>query len=91
MAAIRATVGTGAVHPIKIARRSTRLQGQICTPKHMRRELAGLERHVRQLAHEDPVCLRLMSMPGIGAVVALTYQSAVDDPIRFTSSEKVGP
>ena len=37
----------------------------------LRRELAGLERHVRQLAHEDPVCLRLMSMPGIGAVVAL--------------------
>lgn len=57
----------------------------------LRRELAGLERHVRQLAHDDPVCLRLMSMPGIGAVVALTYRSAVDDPARFTSSKKVGP
>jgi transposase len=31
-----------------------------------------------------------MSMPGIGAVVALTYRSAVDDPARFTSSKKVG-
>ena len=30
-------------------------------------------------------------MPGIGAVVALTYRSAVDDPARFTSSKKVGP
>jgi transposase len=39
----------------------------------LRRELAGLERHVRQLAQEDPVCRRLMSMPGIGTVVALTY------------------
>ena len=57
----------------------------------LRRELAGLERHVRQLAQEDPVCRRLMSMPGIGAVVALTYRSAVDDPDRFTSSKKVGP
>ena len=57
----------------------------------LRRELAGLERHVRQLAQEDPVCRRLMSMPGIGAVVALTYRSAVDDPTRFTSSQKVGP
>ncbi len=54
-------------------------------------ELAGLERNVRQLAQEDPVCRRLMSMPGIGAVVALTYRSAVDDPTRFTSSKKVGP
>ena len=62
----------------------------------LRLELAGLERHVRQLAQEDPVCRRLMSMPGVGAVVALTYrsgavQSAVDDPARFTSSKKVGP
>ena len=46
---------------------------------------------MRQLAQDDPVCRRLMSMPGIGAVVALTYRSAVDDPYRFTSSKKVGP
>lgn len=57
----------------------------------LRRELAGLERNVPQLSQEDPVCRRLMSMPGIGAVVALTYRSAVDEPARFTSSKKVGP
>lgn len=57
----------------------------------LRQELAGLERRVRQLAQDDPVCRRLMSMPGIGAVVALTYRSAVDDPSRFTSSKNVGP
>lgn len=57
----------------------------------LRNELAGLERNVRQLAQDDPVCRRLMSMPGIGAVVSLTFRSAVDDPDRFTSSRKVGP
>jgi transposase len=57
----------------------------------LRQELAGLERRVRELAHEDAVCHRLMTMPGIGAVVALTFRSAVDDPARFTSSKKVGP
>lgn len=57
----------------------------------LRQELAGLERRVRQLAQDDPVCHRLMSMPGVGAVVALTYRSAVDDPSRFTSSKKVVP
>jgi transposase len=54
-------------------------------------ELARLERHVRGLAQEDEVCRRLMSMPGIGAVVALTFRSAVDDPARLKSSKKVGP
>lgn len=57
----------------------------------LRQELAGLERLVWQMAQDDPVCVRLMTMPGIGAVVALTYRSAVDDPARFTSSKNVGP
>jgi transposase len=57
----------------------------------LRQELAGLERRVRQLAQDDPVCRRLMPMPGIGAVVALTFRSAVDDPARFAYSKKVGP
>lgn len=40
----------------------------------LRQELAGLERRVRHLAQDDPVCRRLMTMPGIVAVVALTYR-----------------
>ncbi|GAB5463257.1 IS110 family RNA-guided transposase [Hoeflea alexandrii] len=54
-------------------------------------ELAALEKQVRQLAQNDPVCHRLMTMPGIGAVVALTFRAAVDDPTRFRSSMRVGP
>jgi len=30
-------------------------------------------------------------MPGVGAVIALTFKSAVDDPARFSSSRKMGP
>ena len=57
----------------------------------LRQELASLERLVRQMAQDDPICIRLMTMPGVGAVVALTYQSAIDDPARFASSKNVGP
>jgi transposase len=57
----------------------------------LRRELAVLEKQVRQLAQDDPVCCRLMTMPGIGAVVARTFRAAVDDPARFRSSKRVGP
>ena len=31
-----------------------------------------------------------MSAPGVGAIVALTYVSAIDDPARFKSSKAVG-
>ena len=57
----------------------------------LRQELARLEKRVRNMASDDPVCLRLMTMPGVGAVVALTYRSAIDDPSRFQSSKDVGP
>ena len=57
----------------------------------LRRELAGLEKLVRNLASQDPVCRRLMTMPGVGPVVALTYKSAIDDPERFRRSKDVGP
>lgn len=57
----------------------------------LRQEFAGLERRSRQLAQDDQVCRRLMSMPAIGAVLALTFRSAVGDPARFTSPKRVGP
>ncbi len=57
----------------------------------LRRELVGLERVVRNLAREDRVCRLLMTMPGVGHIVALTYKSAIDDPERFRRSKDVGP
>ncbi len=57
----------------------------------LRQELASLEKVLRNHAKEDPVCHTLMTMPGVGPVVALTVMAAVDDPERFRSSKDVGP
>ena len=57
----------------------------------LRRELVGLEKVVRNLAREDRVCRLLMTMPGVGHVIALTFKSAIDDPERFRRSKDVGP
>lgn len=45
---------------------------------------------VKQLASDDPVCRLLMTAPGVGPLVALTYRSAVDIPERFERSRDVG-
>ena len=57
----------------------------------MAEELRGLERRVRAMAREDERTRRLMTTPGVGVVVALTFMAAVDDPQRFRSSRAVGP
>jgi len=45
---------------------------------------------VMAAARRDEVCRRLMTVPGVGPVTALTFCSAVDDPLRFSRSRAVG-
>ena len=54
------------------------------------REFKILEKQVRQIGRADERVRLLMSAPGVGPLVALTYVSAIDDPKRFTSSKAVG-
>jgi transposase len=56
----------------------------------LRGEYLTLHRAVLAIVREDAVCRRLMSVPGVGALVAVTYSSAVDDPARFRRSRAVG-
>ena len=45
---------------------------------------------MRDGMREDEVCRRLMTTPGVGPVVALTYRATVDVPARFRKSKSVG-
>lgn len=56
----------------------------------LRTEYGVLHRAVLELVRADRVCRRLMTVPGVGAVVAITFMSAVDDPHRFARSKAVG-
>ena len=53
-------------------------------------EFVKLDKLVRERSRNDSVCRRLMTVPGVGAVVAMTFRAAVDDPARFRSSKAVG-
>jgi transposase len=56
----------------------------------LRAEYHVLHRAVLAIVREDAVCRRLMTVPGVGALVAVTFTSAVDDPARFRRSRSVG-
>ena len=54
------------------------------------REFNGFEKRMQTLARHDARARVLMSTPGVGVIVSLTYASAIDDPGRFRSSKQVG-
>jgi transposase len=54
------------------------------------KELNGFETHMRKLARGDSRVRLLMTAPGVGVIVGLSYVAAIDDPGRFSSSKMVG-
>jgi transposase len=54
------------------------------------RAFNDFEKQMRAMARCNARARLLMSTPGVGAIVALTYGSAIDDPARFKSSKSVG-
>ena len=56
----------------------------------MRDELAMMTKRIRSLAMSDATCRLLMTMPGVGPVTALTFVTAVDDPVRFRRARDIG-
>ena len=56
----------------------------------LREQLGILHRHLLTIARDDEVCRRLMTIPGVGPVVALTYRASIDVPARFRNSRAVG-
>src|ERR671939_1737797 len=56
----------------------------------LRAEFARLHRRMLAIVRDDTVCRRLMTVPGVGALVAITFKTAVDDPGRFGTAKAVG-
>src|SRR5512137_1744675 len=56
----------------------------------LREQLGILHRRLLVIVRDDEVCRRLMTTPGVGPVVALTYRATVDVPARFRKSKSVG-
>jgi transposase len=57
----------------------------------LRAEFVTLDKKIRDIGRNDAVCRLMMTVPGVGVLVALTVKAGIDDPTRFSSSKMVGP
>ena len=53
-------------------------------------QLRASSRLLGERAIADPVCARLMTVPGVGPITALNYTASIEDPRRFARSDDVG-
>jgi len=56
----------------------------------LKAEYEKLHKTVLAIVRDDAVCRRLMTVPSVGPLVAITYKSAMDDPNRITKSKAAG-
>jgi len=53
-------------------------------------QLEALDQQVAQLVEQNPVCQNLMTVPGVGVQVSLSFMTQLDDPHRFASADELG-
>ena len=53
-------------------------------------QIVRSSRQLAAAAAADPVAARLMSVPGVGPICALTFKTSIEDPDRFERGEDVG-
>jgi transposase len=50
----------------------------------------AIDGEFKRLASDNEVCRRLMTIPGVGPICALTFYAIVSDPHRFRRSQSIG-
>jgi len=65
------------------------LEALLQSLEHLNTQIQQADRALSDVAHHDPVCRLLMTMPGVGPVTALSFVSAIDDITRFDDASRL--
>jgi transposase len=63
---------------------SLKAYDQIC------QQVAQLSKQIEAAVKKNPICRRLMTAPGVGPVIALSFMTAMDSPKRFSTDDDIG-
>ena len=66
------------------------LQPLVDISEALREQISALDRQMRDIASNNLTCRNFQTIPGVGAVIALSFYSAIGDPHRFERSRDVG-
>ena len=65
------------------------VERQLVTIEHLTAQINEADKELATLAKQDPICQRLMTVPGVGPVTSIRFAAALDEVSRFTSAHGV--
>jgi transposase len=65
------------------------LEALLHSLEHLNAQIQAADRALHEVAHGDPVCRLLMTMPGVGPVTALSFVCAIDEVTRFEEASRL--
>lgn len=65
------------------------IERTLLTLDEVNRQIEAADAELEALAERDPICVRLMTMPGVGPVTAVSFRARIDDVSRFRSAHSV--
>jgi len=65
------------------------IEGVLVAIEALSQQIGAADKELRQLADSDPICQRLMSVPGVGPVTSIRFVAAIDDVARFPNAHAV--
>jgi transposase len=77
-------------YPKMLKEATVGVEGLLKSYEYSSEEIAKMEKSLKELCKQDEEVQRLMTVPGVGMIVALTFKSDIGDPSRFEKSESVG-
>lgn len=60
------------------------------TFEHLCAQIQELDGSIKELVEQDPICVQLMKIPGVGPQVSLAFTTHIDDPKRFENANQLG-
>lgn len=59
------------------------------TFEHLTEQIDTLDEEISTIVESDAVCVRLMTVPGVGPIVSLAFATQIDDIARFASANQL--
>jgi len=74
---------------VAVRERPAYVERLLCAIEELAQQIAQADREIKEVAKQDAVCQRLMTVPGVGPVTSVRFVATLDEVGRFASAHEL--